>query len=228
VPVVGVIPAAGYAPQLQPLSGSKDVPPVGEEPAFEYVVARMRYAGCELLRIVTRPEKRDVVAIAEAEGVDVTLARPASLAASIRHGIAGLAPDDLVLIGFLDSVWQPVDGFARLLTELERGWDAVLGLFHVADTRRFDRVLAGATGAVRAIEVRPPGCGEGWIWGAAAARVAALAPLGDVDEPGALFAASAARGRLGSVRLGGDYMDMGTHDGLRQAASLPPERGARG
>jgi NDP-sugar pyrophosphorylase family protein len=228
VRVVGVIPAAGYATRLQPLSGSKEALPVGERPALEYVVARMRYAGCDLLRIVTRPEKADVIALAESNDAEVVLARPQSLAASIRHGLHGLAPDDVALIGFPDSVWQPVDGFARLLTELDRGWDAVLGLFHMNDTRRFERVATGATGVVRAIDVRPPGGGEGWIWGAAAARVAALPSLADVDDAGTLFADPAARGRIGSVRLGGDYVDIGTHDGLRQAASLPPQRGSGG
>jgi UTP-glucose-1-phosphate uridylyltransferase len=58
--IVGVIPAAGYATRLQPLPCSKEICVVGGKPVMDYLVEQMRIGGCSELRVITRPEKRDV------------------------------------------------------------------------------------------------------------------------------------------------------------------------
>jgi len=40
--IVGVIPAAGHAIRLQPLSGSKELLEIGGRPVMDYLVERMR------------------------------------------------------------------------------------------------------------------------------------------------------------------------------------------
>src|SRR3954447_7084863 len=97
--VVGVVPAAGYATRLQPLDRSKEVLHVDGRPVIDYLVERMRVGGCSELRVVTRPEKEDVVAYAEAVGASVVSGYPATINESFAAGLNGLAPDDIALVG---------------------------------------------------------------------------------------------------------------------------------
>src|SRR5215211_2788599 len=90
--VVGVVPAAGHAVRLQPLPCSKEVLPVGGRPVLDYLVERMRVAPCDEVRVVTRPEKRDVAERARALGAHVVEGHPQSVADSLLLGMDGLAP----------------------------------------------------------------------------------------------------------------------------------------
>ena len=208
--VVGVIPAAGSAKRLQPLPCSKEVYPVGGRPVMDYLVERMRAASCSELRVVTRPDKLDVVAHAHELGALVVEAEPASLAESIALGLPGLDDADVVLVGLPDTIWEPIDGFVSLLEHLHEGASAVLGVFESDEPERSDVVVLDRSGLVRSIhvkEARPPGR---LVWGCAAARVGAFAGLERHREPGRHFAALAAAGRLRAVRFPGTMVDIGT------------------
>ena len=109
--IIGVIPAAGQATRLQPLQGSKEMLSIGGRPVMDYLVERMRAGGCTTLRVVTRPEKTDVIAHADEIGAEVVLGNPTSVSASFVAGMAELPDDDIVLIGFPDTIWEPVDGY---------------------------------------------------------------------------------------------------------------------
>src|SRR5258708_5138241 len=100
---------------------------------MDFLVERMKAAPCDELRVVTRPEKRDVVAHARGLGAHVVEGHPGSLAESLLAGARDLADDDVVLIGFPDSIWEPVDGFQRVLALLRDGWSVALGLFEGAE-----------------------------------------------------------------------------------------------
>ena len=215
--VVGVIPAAGYATRLQPLDISKEVYPVGGRPVMDYLVERMQAAPCDELRVVTRPEKRDVIENAVANGARVIEARPPTLARSLLEGLNGLADDDIVLLGFPDSIWEPVDAYARVLELFHRGWAVALGLFQAADLGRYEPVVFDESGKVLRIEFKPERPSSTWIWGCAAVAVATLRGLEHEEEPGILFNSLSARGRVAGVRFAETYVDMGTHHGLREA-----------
>ena len=75
--VVGIVPAAGYATRLQPLEGSKELLEVAGKPVMDHVLERMLAAGATELRIVTRPEKHDVIEHA------------ATLGAAVVTGVSG-------------------------------------------------------------------------------------------------------------------------------------------
>jgi glucose-1-phosphate thymidylyltransferase len=215
---VGIIPAAGFATRLQPLRQSKEVYPVGGRPVMDYLVERMRRAPCSELRVVTRPEKEDVVENAARQGATVVKARPPTLAASFLAGMRGLSDDDVALLGFPDSIWEPVDGYARLLGLLDEGWQVALGLFRASDMRRFEPVILDASGRVSRIEFKPAHPSSDWLWGCAAARVDTLRGFDRSEEPGVFFDSLCPRGVVGGVRLSETYLDMGTRDGLRDAA----------
>lgn len=215
VAVVGVIPAAGYATRLQPLESSKEVYPIRGRPVMDYVVERMQRAPCDELRVVTRPDKTDVIAHAARRGATIIKARPSSLAQSILCGIEGLAPEDIVLIGFPDSIWEPVDGYRHVLRLLEQGWKVALGLFRAEEMQRYEPVLTDGTARVQRIEFKPATPSSNWLWGCAAASVDVLCGMRDYDEPGVLFDSLARSGLVGGERLSSQYVDIGTRDALR-------------
>ena len=219
--IVGVIPAAGHATRLQPLASSKETYPVHGRPVMDYLVERMGHGGCSELRVVTRPEKTDVIENASAHGATVILERPDTPAASLLAGIRSLADTDLVLFGFPDSIWEPVDGFRPLVKSVEAGAEIALGLFRTSQVERPDVVEIDGAGIVTEIEVasgRPP---PHLIWGCAAARAGPLLGLVDYDDPGDYLRSLAGTGSIRGVVLSERYVDVGTPRGLRQALELP-------
>jgi glucose-1-phosphate thymidylyltransferase len=217
--ISGVVPAAGFATRLQPLAGSKELLRVGGRPVIDYLLERMSVGGAEEIRVVTRPEKADLVRHADACGAEVVFGRPATVAESLVLGLSSLERDRVVLIGFPDSVWDPVDGFRRLLPALDRA-DVVLGLFATPDPERSDVVEVDDEGRVVGIEVKPPRPRSNLIWGCVAGRAGPLAGLRGCDEPSDLFADLARARRVSGVRLG-RFKDYGTPEALRQLAEAP-------
>lgn len=230
VAIVGVIPAAGHATRLQPLPGSKEMIPISGRPVMDYIVERMRAGGCTRLRVVTRPEKEDVIAHAEELGAEVVLDRPTSVSESFLAGMANLAEDDIVLIGFPDTLWEPVDGYRPLVAAVREGSDVALGLFRVdvSDLRRSDVVVIDDDGRIERIDVKPAEPLSEWIWGCAAARADVWAGLVRAGWPGTYIDLLCREGRdVRGFTLSDVWLDIGTEDALRRARSAlgpAPER----
>jgi glucose-1-phosphate thymidylyltransferase len=220
VRVVGVVPAAGRASRLQPLDCSKELLPVGGRPVMDYVIKRMRAVSPAEVRVVTRREKRDVVARAEELGATVVLARPATLSASVLAGTDDLAAEDVVLLGFPDTIWEPVDGFATLIRSLQEGSEAALGLFDFDEPERCDVVTLDEAGAVTHVTARPRVPPSNLVWGCAAFRARVLHGLRPEDEVAAYLDLLARRGAVGGVRLSGVYFDIGTKEALARAQGM--------
>jgi NDP-sugar pyrophosphorylase family protein len=214
---VGVIPAAGYARRLQPIDCSKEVYPVGGRPVMDFVIERMRAAPCSELRVVTRPDKRDVIEHSARRRAVVVEAEPESLAESFLAGIEGLADSDLVLLGFPDSIWEPLAGYARLLEFRSSGWEVALGLLGSSELTRHEPVVFDGSGQVLGIEFKPEHPSSVWTWGLAVAPAGTLRALRGETEPGSLFDRLAGEGRVGALPLPGIFFDMGTPEGLRKA-----------
>jgi NDP-sugar pyrophosphorylase family protein len=217
VAIVGVIPAAGYATRLQPLHCSKEVYPIGGRPVMDYLIERMHRAGCSELRVVTRPEKRDVAERALHHGASVVDAHPGSPAASIVAGIERLAGNDLVLFGYPDSIWEPVEGFLPLVERVEGGSEVALGLFRTGQVDLPDVATVSASGLVTSIEVGSDEPPPQLMWGCAAARARALAGLSDHADPGDYLSSLCRTVAVAGVILSDVYVDIGTSAGLRQA-----------
>lgn len=170
--IVGVIPAAGHATRLQLLSGSKEMLTIGGKPVMDHLVERMRAGGCIRLRVVTRPEKKDVIAHAAELGADVVLGHPATVSESFLAGMAGLGEDDIVLIGLPDTLWEPIDGFRPLVDAVREGSEVAVGLFRIdaADLPRSDVVAFGVDGSIARIDIKPVEPASDWIWAAPPGR----------------------------------------------------------
>jgi glucose-1-phosphate thymidylyltransferase len=219
VRLVGVLPAAGRAERLQPLDGSKELLEIGGRPVLDYAVERLRAADPDEIRIVVRPQKDDVRERALALELTVVEAEPKSLAESVLAGVAGLADDDTVLVDLPDAIWEPVDGFRLLLGALGPGTDVVLATFRSAEPERGDVVEVDADDRVTAVHVKSPEPPGNEVWGAVAARAAALGALRSHAQPGNLFDELAREGRVHAVRFPGEFLDIGTKEALARARS---------
>jgi NDP-sugar pyrophosphorylase family protein len=216
--VVGVIPAAGYAERLQPLDCSKEVLELAGKPLIEHLVARMRAGGATELRVVTRPGKLDVIAQAERLDASVVRAHPANINESFAAGMTGLAPDDIVLLGFPDSLWEPPEGYRKLVEAVTGGEEIVLGLFDAPGVAGSDYLVLDDSGRIADIDIKPTHPRSTFIWGCAAARVRALEGLERVEWPSEFMNATRAAGHeLFGVLLSDSYVDIGTKESLRQA-----------
>jgi NDP-sugar pyrophosphorylase family protein len=184
---------------------------------MDYLLDRMRAAGCAEVRVVTRPEKRDVVDHARARGAAVVFARPASVSESLLAGREGLEEDVPVVFGFPDTLWQPGDGFSLLLAALRSGAAVALGIFRTDDPWRSD-VVALEGDRVAAISVKPLRPTSDLIWGCAAAPAGRLEGLQGHSEPGQYFSELARQGLVRGVRLSDPFIDIGTPESLRRAS----------
>jgi glucose-1-phosphate thymidylyltransferase len=215
--IVGVIPAAGHATRVQPIDRSKEMLIVDGRPVMDNLVDRMRAGGATRLRVVTRPDKTDVIAHGADIGAEVVLATPPQVSASFAAGMADLADDDIVLLGFPDTLWEPEDGFQPLVEMVANGCEAALGLFRIdsADLSRSDVVVCDSTGRVLRIDVKHPEPVSDSIWGCAAARVVTMSGLAASEYPGHHFdLLSRARRDIRAVPLSDVWVDIGTREAL--------------
>lgn len=212
---MGVVPAAGYATRLQPLAGSKEMCLVRGRPVMDYLIERMNLAGCDDVRVVTRAEKTDVIAYAEQRDLTVVEARPRSVSESLLAGLEESDPGDVVLFGFPDTIWEPADGFLRLLDALE-GFEVALGLFLGTEPERSDVVAFTTSGVVTSIDVKPRKPTSRWIWGCGVAQRRALDALSDDPEPGVVFDTMCSRGAVAGVALSDIFVDIGTHEAIHE------------
>ena len=224
---MGVVPAAGYATRLQPLDCSKEVVPIGGRPVLDYLVERMRAGGASEIRVVTRAEKRDVIELAESLGALVVLARPVTTSESFAAGLEGLEPDDIALLGWPDTLWEPLDGYRRLVDAVERGSELALGLFELAtDLDRSDVISFDATGRIEGVQIKPARPASSLIWGCAAARVRALEGLAAEEWPGSYFDLLCRQGvELHGERLSDVWLDIGTKAALQRAQAFSASLG---
>jgi NDP-sugar pyrophosphorylase family protein len=217
--VVGVIPAAGFATRLQPLVGSKEMLDVGGRPVVDYVVERMRAASAGEIRVVTRSDKTDLTEHARELGLTTIEAQPPTLADSILAGVDDLAQDDVVLLGFPDSIWEPPSGYAMLCEALTAEVDAALGVFRSTEPERGDVVELDGDRVV-AVHVKPADPPGDLIWGAAVAAAGAFRRLNGHSNPGELFDELARNGGVQAVRFPGQFLDIGTKEAVAHAREL--------
>jgi hypothetical protein len=148
------------------------------------------------------------------------LDRPATVSESFLAGIAGLAQNDVVLIGFPDTIWEPVDGYRQPVAVVREGADVGLGLFRIdaSDLSRSDVVVFGDDGRVEGIAVKPAEPPSEWIWGCAAARAGTWSGLERSEWPGGYIDLLCRERRdVRGFKLSDVWLDVGTPDALRRA-----------
>lgn len=213
--VIGVIPAAGQATRMGRMAGSKEVLEIAGRPVMQFLVDRMQAAHCDEIRLVTRLEKKDVVELARELGADVWFGQPATMVDSVLLAIQDLQSDDVVLLGFPDTIWEPVDGFLRLREALSQGHDAALGLFLGYEPERSDVVaLDQVSGTVKEVLVKPSSPKTNLVWGCCAVRAGELKSAGWAKELGEFLDDLCRRVSVAGIQLSDVFVDIGTMEAL--------------
>ncbi len=239
----GIIPAAGAGSRIQPLAFSKELLPVGsqrrgeeERPraVSEYLVERMIRGGATKLCFVISPGKSDILEYygAGAWGAEIAYVvqpSPAGLCDAIFRAAPLVPQTEPVVIGLPDTVWTPLDGLAHLPADV-----LSFLLFPVERPEFFDAVVTDGEGWVKRIAVKQKDAPSHWIWGAikmpgsvfhALHRLWLRPERGD-EYIGTLVNEWLAQGgRAMGVKVGEQYVDVGTLNGYRAAVRLLEEKG---
>lgn len=215
--MIGVLPAAGHATRLGLSTGSKELLEVGGFPVIEYSVRRLEAGGCSEIRIVTRPDKEDLREYAAQRGLRVVLGNPPHVGASVAAALHGLDPGGIVALGYPDTLWEPLDGFALLRERIDDDVDVVLGLFETPDAFRSDVVVPAEGGLVADIVVKPAEPPSTLVWGCLVARAVALRRVREFAEVSDGLRDAIRERRVGSRMLSGRWLDVGVPAALERA-----------
>ena len=192
---------------------------------MDYLIERMRRAACAELVIVTRPEKHDVVEYARRCDARVIFARPRSVSESLLAGLGNLDDSDIVLFGFPDNIWEPEDGFVKLVEALDERCRVALGLFRSETPNRCDVVSVSPRGTITGVYVKSDEPPSDLIWGCGVAYAGALRGLGDYDEPGHYFDHLAQHEDVRGVWLSETCIDIGTRETLSELLGRETQEG---
>ncbi len=234
----GIIPAAGHGSRIQPLAFSKELLPVGsrregnfERPraVCEYLIERMILGGADKLCFVISPGKTDILQyfgsrVWGADIVYVVQPEPAGLCDALFRALPLIPEEESLLVGLPDTIWSPMDGFARLPLG-----DLSFLLFPVEHPELFDAVITRSDSSVERIEVKHVAPSTNWIWGGVRTTGKVYRELYELwcaperrDEYlGSLINAWLAKGgRAFGYPAGNAYVDVGTIGGYRSAMRL--------
>ena len=234
----GIIPAAGHGSRIQPLAFSKELLPVGsrregnfERPraVCEYLIERMIAGGANKLCFVISPGKTDILEyfgsrVWGADIVYVVQPEPAGLCDALFRALPLMHAEESILIGLPDTIWSPLDGFARLPSG-----DLSFLLFPVEHPEFFDAVVTRSDLSIERIEVKSSTPSTRWVWGGIRTTAKQYRELYELwcaperrDEYfGSLINAWLSKGgKALGIPAGNAYVDVGTIDGYRSAMRL--------
>lgn len=169
---VAVIPAAGEGRRVAPLPGSKEVLPLGTQAmpdrdgprarvVSQHLLEALKAGGAETAYWVLREGKWDIPAYwGDGHRVDLPCAY---LTARWTYGVPftidqayPFVKERVVLLGFPDILFHPLDAFRTLRHELaDTDADVILGCMPVEDPTTVDVVEKAPDGTVTAIHVKP-------------------------------------------------------------------------
>jgi glucose-1-phosphate thymidylyltransferase len=182
--VVGLIPAGGQAKRISPLPLSKELYPVGwrslgdkssvrPKVVSHYLLEKMQLAGINKAYFILRSGKWDIPAYF-GDGTMLSMSL-GYLIMNLPYGVPftldqayPFVEDAVVALGFPDIIFQPEDGFQRILTRLSiSNADVVLGLFPTNQPQKAGMVHFDDTGKVELIIEKPQESSLRYMWGIA-------------------------------------------------------------
>ena len=178
--IIGLIPAAGKATRLSPLTGSKELLPIGcqtpegtPKVACHYLLEHMTMADIKKAYVVLREGKWDIPAYfgdGTAYGIHLAylmMGRPYGPPFTLDQAYP-FVQDALVALGFPDIIFESDDAFKRLIAKLaETKADVVLGLFPTHQPQNVDMVEVDRHYRVKHILIKPDKTNLKHTWGIA-------------------------------------------------------------
>lgn len=176
LPVVGLIPAAGFARRISShLSVSKEVFPVmlsdgSRRPVASFLIDSFREVGVDKAYMVLREGKWDVIErLSDHQFIDLPLSY---IVTNATNGVPftldksyAFVKNSLVLLGFPDIIFTPIDAFQRLLDKQEKTEaDLVLGLFKTQKSHKADMVSLGDNSELQDIIIKPKETSLSYTW----------------------------------------------------------------
>lgn len=249
--IIGLLPAGGQATRLAPLPLSKELYPIGFQAidsqdstadslrpkvVAHYLLEKMRQSGISRAFFILRPGKWDIPAyFGDGAMLDLPLGYlTVHTSDGVPYTIDQAYPfvqNAIVALGFPDVLFQPEDGYLRLIDrQAQTGADVVLGLFPAHDSQKVGMVDFDAAGCVLQIIEKPPQTDLRYMWAIALwtptftqflhdrlktvkKRFQQELPMGDVIQ-----AAIDANLRVEAVAFTeGSYLDIGTPADLKRA-----------
>lgn len=225
---------AGKGTRLQPIAFSKELYPVAHKnrhfAVSEFSIRAMLRAKVDEIKIVTRPEKMDIVTYYSQYEAPLSFyfhipPTPYSLPESSLYPLAGLNDDDLCLFGLPDTLFSPADSYVQIRNALELGSDLVLGLYQVEDAGKYDSVALEPNGKVNGVLVKKHPPLSNWVWGTWGANVKTLKKLKCLIDKqknqnerllgvGFNQLAKDKAVSMKGLKLGSNYFDIGTMDAV--------------
>lgn len=205
---------------------SPTLTPDGILPLYAHARRRLDMVARETMMVISPEMTRDPC-LRDLPGTLVVKEAQGELPSSLAFAARNLAPDTLCAVALPDSIWYPVDGFARLVAALATGparVRCVLGLFsgssHVLDEVT---VVDGWVSAVTRHDAPPVPERTVDGWGCLIARADLLAGLADDRPLGPQLGAADCQ----AVHLEGPYVDLGTPERYGRDMDLPVRIGHR-
>lgn len=169
-PLVGLIPAAGFATRLGESATSKEALALGGRPLVGHLLERFALAGIDRAVLVLRNGKNDVIEAIERQPVRRVAVETVWTDATegVPHTL-DRAHDRLlgkrVALGFPDILFEPRDAFELLdQRQRETGADLVLGLFPTETPGVTDMVELDERGLPVDIVIKDPSCRLRYTW----------------------------------------------------------------
>jgi glucose-1-phosphate thymidylyltransferase len=179
--IIGLLPAGGQAKRISPLPLSKELYPVGFQDngdknnlrpkvVSHYLLEKMQSSGIETAYFILRPGKWDIPGYF-GDGAMLSM-NLGYLMMGLPYGVPftldqayPFVKEAIVALGFPDILFQPEDGFKRILArQSQTGADVVLGLFPTAQPQKAGMVDFSCTGRVNLIVEKPAQSNLKYMW----------------------------------------------------------------
>jgi glucose-1-phosphate thymidylyltransferase len=179
--VVGIVPAAGTARRIGRLPCSKELLPVGFQKNHtdkhvppkvvgHCLLERMQRASVSKVFIILRKGKWDIPTyFGDGKNLSISLAYlMMDLPFGVPYTLDQAYPfvkDSLVVFGFPDILFEPVDAFEQLLArQTKSGSDIVLGIYPADQPHKMDMVDISNRGSVQRIDIKPTSTQLQYTW----------------------------------------------------------------
>ncbi len=182
--IIGLLPAGGKATRISPLPLSKELYPIGFQKlsnngnlrpkvVSQYLLEKMLLAGIKQAYFILRSGKWDIPAYF-GDGTMLSM-NLGYLMMNLPYGVPftldqaySFVGDAMIALGFPDILFQPEDGFSRILARQQKTQaDVVLGLFPTNQPQKAGMVDFDETGKVYLVVEKPPQSNLRYMWGIA-------------------------------------------------------------